>query len=87
LAQDRKYGKVTLEHGDIGEDEPVFVFRAQDKLLPAVLAAYESLCADAGSPQHHLDLIRSQEAVIRQWQRDHPSRTPNSDSYHERTAG
>ena len=27
---DAKYGRVTTERGDIGEDEPVVVFRAQD---------------------------------------------------------
>lgn len=34
MAVDRKYGRVTLERGTIGEDEPVVVFRAQDKMLP-----------------------------------------------------
>ncbi|HEY5484425.1 MAG TPA: hypothetical protein VIK31_11555 [Propionibacteriaceae bacterium] len=36
---DSTYGKVTTEHGTIGADEPVIVFRAKDKLLPALLDA------------------------------------------------
>lgn len=41
MAVDGKYGRVTLEHGDIGEDEQVVVFRAQDSLLPKVLAWWQ----------------------------------------------
>lgn len=37
MAIDLKYGRVTLENADIGEDEPVVVFRARDALLPKVL--------------------------------------------------
>lgn len=42
---DRKYGKVTLEHkpDSMEDDEPVVVFRAQDKLLVPLLARYENL--------------------------------------------
>lgn len=78
---DLKYGKVTLENSNVGEDEPVVVFRATDKLLPKVLAYYHSFCLKDGSPRHHLDLILdSREAVIA-WQQEHGSRVPNSDAY------
>jgi hypothetical protein len=57
MAIDTKYGRVTTERGTIGEDEPVVVFRAQDELLPKVLAYYHQLCLEEGSPRHHLDGI------------------------------
>ena len=78
MAIDGKYGKVTFEKGDIGEDEPVFVFRARDRLLPSVLEEYWWLCNDAGSPQHHLDSITKSKSDIEQWQSEHETQVPQS---------
>ena len=80
MAVDRKYGKVTFEKGDIGEDEPVFVFRARDATVPDLLAEYWWLCDNAGSPQHHLDAIRDAKTDIEKWQKDNPDqvRIPQS---------
>lgn len=80
MAQDRKYGRVTLEHGDIGEDEPVVVFRAQDALLPKVLMYYHLFCMKAGSPRRHLDLIMGSIEQVGEWQRSHAPRVPNSEN-------
>lgn len=82
MAVDGKYGKVTLEHGTIGEDEPVVVFRARDELLPDLLAHYLELCAEAGSPSRHLELIRTSYGTIRDWQVDHLDevKTPDSEN-------
>ena len=41
MAVDKKYGNIRI-HG-IPEDEPVFVFRAQDIFVPLVLAYYRDL--------------------------------------------
>lgn len=68
MAIDRKYGRVTFENANIGEDEPVFVFRAQDMLTPLVLEYYEELCQHAKSPQHHLDGIAEARKQITAWQ-------------------
>ena len=87
MGYDSKYGRVTTEHGDIAETEPVVVFRAQDRLLPKLLKVYSILCELAGSPQHHLDLIHATTMRVKQWQGMHPPRTPNSDTYIERTEG
>lgn len=87
MAYDRKYGMVTTEYGDIGQEEPVVVFRAQDKLLPKLLKMYRILCELAGSPQHHLDIIHDTAMVVKQWQREHPSRVPNSDKFVDRIGG
>jgi hypothetical protein len=65
---DWKYGQVTIEKGTIGSDEPVVVFRAQDKLLPKLLRVYQLMCEIAGSPQHHLDLIHQSAMRVRMWQ-------------------
>lgn len=81
MAIDNKYGRVTLEHGTIGDDEPVVVFRAQDVLLPDVLKVYRVLCKIAGSPLHHLDAIHAAAEQVRAWQANHHHRVPNSDAY------
>lgn len=80
MAIDAKYGRVTLEHGSIGEDEPVVVFRATDKLLPKVLAYYNTWCLLAGSPKRHLDLIFLSLQKVLEWQKTNPTRVPNSEA-------
>jgi hypothetical protein len=75
---DNKYGQVIVPNSTIAEDEPVVVFRAQDKLLPAVLEAYRGLCQYAGSPEKYLELIvESREKVIA-WQNEHFTQVPQS---------
>jgi hypothetical protein len=76
---DNKYGRVTVENSTIGEDEPVVVFRAQDKLLPDLLKIYRILCSTAGSPERHLDLIHDSAEKIRAWQANNHTQTPRSD--------
>jgi hypothetical protein len=80
MAVDGKYGHVTLERGDVGEDEPVVVFRAQDAILPDVLRYYRLRCAEQGSPQHHLNLLEETIRRVRGWQEGHPTKVPTSDS-------
>ena len=80
---DRKYGRVTTEHGDIGANEPVVVFRAQDKLLPKVLAYYRLFCWKAGSPRRHLGFIDDAIGIVETWQAEHPSKTPDSEKSRE----
>jgi hypothetical protein len=74
MGLDNKYGEVTTERGDIGEDEPVVVFRAQDGLLPELLEAYRAMCREAGSPRRHLDLINDTLMQVRAWQADRTNR-------------
>ncbi len=82
MAVDRKYGKVTLEHGDIGEDEPVVVFRARDKTLPKVLAYYHLFCMKEGSSRRHLNIILNTRDRIIAWQIKNLDgvRVPNSEA-------
>jgi hypothetical protein len=78
MAIDTKYGRVTLEHGTIGDDEPVVVFRAQDVLLPDVLALYRQRCVEAGSPERHLGAIDDALRNVEQWQAENRTQVPQS---------
>lgn len=68
MALDRKYGRVTTERGTIGKDEPVVVFRAQDFLLPKVLAYYTLFCLGAGARRDHIDEILTARDAVVHWQ-------------------
>jgi hypothetical protein len=81
---DRKYGKVTTEHGEIPDDEPVIVFRARDKLVPAMLTTYIQLCEQAGSPARHIDLVEGSKRQIVEWQRDNKDQVRKPDSERSR---
>ena len=48
MAVSGKYGKLDIPK--IGKDEPVFIFRAQDKLAAPVIEMYRVLVASHGSP-------------------------------------
>ena len=80
MAIDVKYGKVTLEHGSIGEDEPIIIFRAKDVLLPKVLMYYHLFCLKEGSPKWHLNLILTSLDRVKDWQNKNPAlvRIPSS---------
>jgi hypothetical protein len=81
MGYDRKYGKVTTEHGEIPDDEPVIVFRARDRLTCPLLSAYYELCRKAGSLQRHLEITEANYATFADWQEGHPDqvRTPDSE--------
>lgn len=80
MAYDAKYGRVTLERGTIGENEPVVVFRAQDALLPKVLMYYHLFCLKAGSPPRHLAVILGALSNVQAWQKTNATKMPSSDS-------
>ena len=84
MGYDRKYGRVTTEHGDIPDDEPGVVFRGRDSQVPELLEQYRLLCEDAGSPQRHLDLIQGTLNEISAWQGENPDRVKVPDSERSR---
>lgn len=47
MAVSGKYGKLTIPR--VGEDEPVFILRAQDKLAEPTIEMYRLLAASHGS--------------------------------------
>ena len=64
MARSGKYGKVDIP--TIGEDEPVFILRAQDRLAETAIALYQALAAS-----HEADAARGVEGEIqrfRQWE-------------------
>lgn len=81
MGVDGKYGRVTTEFGDIGDDEPVVVFRAKDALLPEVLAIYGALCTLHGSPDRHVELVRDSKARVERWQAANTAQVPSSSGY------
>lgn len=70
-------GRVTTERGDIGDDEPVVLFRGQDQLLPDLLRKYLLDCIDAGSPIGHLKKIREVLSQIEEWQAVNRTKVPD----------
>lgn len=68
MAVDAKYGRVTTEYGDIGDDEQIFIFRAQDEHLPMILAIYLLLCTEGDSPRDQLDRILDARDNVLNWQ-------------------
>ena len=89
MGTDGKYGKVTTEHGDIPDDEPVIVFRARDKLTGPLISAYRKLAEEHGSPPFHLDLIAQAHKRFTDWQQAHADqvRTPDSEAHRKRLSG
>lgn len=75
---DGKYktdGNITKIDGTpIPDDEPLILFRGQDKLLVNLLEKYNELCKTAGSPQAQLDSLQVQIQKIKDWQTAHPER-------------
>lgn len=84
---DAKYGRVTTEHGDIPDDEPVLILRGRDLAVPRTIAYYRRVCKMMGSPEAHLQIARDAEHYIEGWQRYHQDRTkvPTSAAYLDRT--
>ena len=77
---DRKYGQVELEHQrSVEDDEPVFVFRAKDVILPKLLDIYFGMCREAGSPRTHLESIAAAREEILTWQAVNGTKVPTSE--------
>lgn len=70
-----KYESVTVDTGDhspIGEDEPVFMLRAQDALAADAIRHYIELCKSVDRPPVHIEnSVRALEH-IEDWQSAHP---------------
>jgi hypothetical protein len=86
MAIDNKYGKVTFEHGSIGDDEPVFVLRGRDQLAMLAIAQYGHLCQAANTTDDHLGAIQEALDQFAEWTQEHIEelRKPSSAEYMER---
>lgn len=94
MGYDLKYGRVTVEHGDkihgsdndgkavpLNEsDEPVMVFRAQDKLTVPLLARYENLYVATQPDNFDADTdpfvigLRTAREEFQKWQQANPDK-------------
>lgn len=84
MGYDNKYGRVTTEHGDIPDDEPVIVFRARDMTTVDLLAYYLMRCVKKDSPKRHLDLIVQTIDTFRTWQAQNRDKVKVPDSERSR---
>lgn len=84
MALDEKYGDVTVENDSEtsplnGSEEPVFLFRAQDKLLVPLLARYRNLRRQAvqdgqSEPMEWLADLDARIEGIQSWQENNADR-------------
>jgi hypothetical protein len=63
MAVSGKYGKISIPK--VGEDEPVFILRGQDKLAEATIEMYRVLIASHGSPL--ADRVQKEIDAFRGW--------------------
>jgi hypothetical protein len=63
MAISTKFGKVDIPK--IGDDEPVFILRAQDKLAEAAIGMYRLLAASHGSQL--ADSLEREIEAFRKW--------------------
>ena len=63
MAVSGKYGKVSIP--ELGEDEPVFILRAQDKLAVPAIEMYKALASSHGSAV--AETIEKEVEAFRRW--------------------
>ena len=61
----------------VGQDEPVFLLRAQDKLMLPMLEHYHSLLLHTNAKDDMYDSISKHILRVRKWQEEHGSKTPD----------
>jgi hypothetical protein len=72
------YDRIQDPEGKIGQDEPVMLFRAQDKHFPKVLAYYLMLLGkDAEARPDILTAVVGQIRAGQRWQAEHGCKTPD----------
>ena len=63
MAVSGKYGTVSIPQ--LGEDEPVFILRAQDRLAVSAIEMYKALAASHGSAV--VETIEKEVEAFRRW--------------------
>jgi hypothetical protein len=77
MGVDNKYGLVTVsDNTDIAENEPVFLFRAKDRLTPKVLSYYAYLCERSNASEEHVKSIDFAREMIENWQQNNETKVP-----------
>jgi hypothetical protein len=63
MAVSGKYGKINIPN--IGEDEPVFILRAQDRLAGSAIMMYQALAESHGASV--ADGVQKEINLFREW--------------------
>jgi len=63
MAESQKYGKIDIPK--IGEEEPVFILRAQDRLAEATIEMYRALAASHDTPL--ASSLKEELGAFRNW--------------------
>ena len=71
------YNRIQDPEGKIGEDEPVFLIRAQDRNAPLVVEYWAEMAELLGADQDIINLARQHAARMRQWQIKHGDKIPD----------
>lgn len=73
MARDGKYGNIICEKTALLPDEPVFLLRGKDLLVPQAIRMYANRCKQAGCDPKHIDACLVRAAEIEQWQKENPT--------------
>lgn len=82
---DPRFGRVSVEKepgNPLGEDEPVFIFRARDGYAPVAIAEYRDKLLYRGVAHADSNIINRLDDAIRiitDWQKQNPSLVKNPD--------
>jgi hypothetical protein len=71
------YNRIQDPAGKIGEDEPVMLFRAQDRLMGEVLIKYLELLKQNGAKADIQQAVHEHINATLAWQRQHGCKTPD----------
>lgn len=74
MAHEGKYGKITAELKELGDDEPVFLFRATDPFTPLAIRRYAQHCQAYGCEAKHVQDCFDHADRIEKWQKENPTK-------------
>ena len=82
----KDYDHIQDETGNIGEDEPVFLLRAKDRLAPATLDAWANLLVASGGDIDTAAHVREWAIKMRDWQEENGDKIPDVEKEDRRPA-
>lgn len=76
----RTDGDITKNDGTpIPDNEPLMLFRGQDRLLPDLIDQYAEMCASAGGLEENIQALKEKAESVREWQRNNPDSVKTPD--------
>lgn len=74
------YDHIQDSTGAIGEDEPVFLLRAKDRLAPFAMMEWARLLKIAGGSDEIVDHVTRWALRMQSWQQENGSKIPDAPS-------